>query len=120
MPYAPKNITVERDVKNVVKKLLTEFGWHWWMPASNAFGTSGASDFHAVKEGMFLAIETKVKGRKPTALQKRFLDEIRAAAAFGLLVDETRLTLLRDWLEAHRDGMILALNDTTQALSTDL
>jgi Holliday junction resolvase len=120
MPRAPKPIEIEADVKDVVKKLLSEFGWEWWMPASNAFGTSGASDFHAVKEGMFLAIETKVKNRKPTPLQKRFLEKVRKAEAFGLLVNEKRLDTLRAWLVAHRDGNFIALNNTTHALSADL
>jgi hypothetical protein len=113
-------IEIEADVKKVVKEMLDEFGWTWWMPASNAFGVSGASDFHAIKDGMFLAIETKVKTNKPTALQKRFLEKVRSAAAFGFVVNEKRLSTLREWFEAHRDGMILALDDTTKALSADL
>jgi hypothetical protein len=86
----------EKDVKKKVKALLDKFGWFWWCPPANAYGRSGISDFHALKNGVFLAIETKFGSNKPTAMQLGFLNSINAESAFAFVVNETNL----DWLEA--------------------
>lgn len=89
----------EKDVKKRVKQLLDQHKWFWWMIPANGYGRSGASDFHALKNGVFLAIETKFGSNKPTAMQRGFLESINAESAFGFVVSDANI----DWLEAFLD-----------------
>lgn len=89
----------ENDVKRKVKKLLDQHGWFWWSIGASMYGKGGTSDLHALKNGVFLAIETKFGSNKPTALQKGFLESINAESAFGFVVSEKNI----DWLEAFLD-----------------
>lgn len=90
----------EDDVKKQVKKLFKEFGWFWWMPAANGFGKSGVSDFCALKDGVFIAVETKKAPRKPTAMQNKFLINIEEQGGFGFVVNEHLLVDLHSWLDS--------------------
>lgn len=90
----------EKDVKREVKKLLERHGWFWWMPPANAFGRSGISDFHALRAGVFLAIETKVRNNKPTPMQAGFLASVRVEDGFGFCVSEAQLEHLAAWFAA--------------------
>jgi hypothetical protein len=106
----PREMRLERDVKDAVKKMLTEHGWFWWMPPSNAFGRTGIADINAVKDGLFLAIETKLGTRKPTPMQLRFLKDVREHGGYGFVVNEERLGVLGSWLRAFD------INDNLSAL----
>ena len=90
----------ESDVKKHVKKLLEAHGYFWWMPAANAFGKSGASDFMAIKNGVFLALETKFGDRKLTAMQRAFLNSVNRESAFGFVVHEKNIAWFDVWLQA--------------------
>lgn len=94
----------EKDVKAKVKKILDKHDWFWFMPPSNAYGKSGISDFIAVKNGTFLAIETKFGSNKPTALQVAFLNSIRNAHGFGFIVNEKNI----DWLDGFLESFEVA------------
>lgn len=86
----------ENDVKRKVKKLLDKHDWFWWTVAASMYGKGGASDIMALKNGVFLAIETKFGYKKPTALQRGFLESVCAENAFGFVVNDKNI----DWLEA--------------------
>lgn len=88
----------EKDVKAKVKKLLDKHGWFWWMIPANGYGKSGVSDFHAIKAGVFLAIEAKFGSNKPTALQRAFLESINAEDAYGFVVNDKNLDELEAFL----------------------
>jgi len=90
----------EAHVKAAVKKLLTDAGWFYWMPPSNAYGRSGISDFHALKAGQFLAIETKFGSNKPTAQQAQFLENVALHDGWYLVVNEKNLDALAELLRA--------------------
>lgn len=93
----PKTET-EWEIKKQVKQILDDTGWTYRMPAANAFGRGGMSDFLAVKKPkMFMAIETKYKN-VPTQLQISFLADVHAAGHFAFLVDETNVDELRELL----------------------
>jgi hypothetical protein len=92
--------TKEAHVKDDVKALLDKYEWFWFMPPANAYGKSGVSDFIAVKRGTFMAIETKFGSNKPTAMQIGFLNSIRAADGFALVVNEKNLSWLEAFLES--------------------
>jgi len=89
----------EAKVKATVKKLLNKHGWYWWMPPANGFGKSGASDFHALRKGAFLAIETKFGANKATALQIAHLQSIVAEHGMGMIVNEKNIDWFARWLE---------------------
>lgn len=97
---ARRTFLKEADVKAEVKTLLKKHGFFWWMPANNGFGKSGTSDFLAIRKGVFIAIETKFGGNRPTPLQVAFLNSIMAEDGFGFVVDEKRLELFAGWLAA--------------------
>jgi hypothetical protein len=78
-----KSMRDEKGVKENVKRLLDAFDWFWWMPPANGYGKVGVSDFHAIKDGVFLAIETKFGSNKPTHHQRAFLETINAARGMG-------------------------------------
>lgn len=88
----------EKDVKKAIKKLLDKFGWFWWMVPANGYGKSGVSDIHALKAGVFLAIEAKFGSNKPTALQIGFLNSINAEDAYGFVVNDKNLDELEAFL----------------------
>lgn len=85
----------EGGVKKATKKILDKHKWFWWMPPANGFGVSGISDFNAVKDGVFMAIETKFGPNKPTAMQGAFLRSINSEECFGFVVNEDTL----EWLD---------------------
>jgi hypothetical protein len=85
------NTQNESHVKARVKKLLSKHQWFWWMTPANGFGRSGISDFCAIKQGMFLAIETKYGSNDPSAMQTAYLDSVRACDHFAFVVRDTTL-----------------------------
>lgn len=89
----------EAGVKAAVKKLLADAEWFYWMPPSNAYGRSGISDFHALKAGQFLAIETKFGSNAPTPMQKQFLDAVALQDGLYLVVNEKNLDELKELLQ---------------------
>jgi hypothetical protein len=95
----------EKDVKKQVKVLLEKYGWFWWMIPANGYGKSGTSDFHAIKKGTFIALETKFGSNKPTALQVGFLNSIRAEDGFALVVSDRNI----DWLDAFLESFDIAV-----------
>lgn len=96
----------EKDVKTKVKKILDKNGWFWFCPPANAYGRSGISDFIAIKNGTFLAVETKFGSNKPSALQVGFLNSIRAESGFGFVVNEKNLPFFEGFLESFEVATI--------------
>lgn len=96
----PKKYEREAHVKQAVKAILDAHGWFWWMPAANGMGTTGVSDFCALKAGCFIAIETKFGKNPATPLQKAFLTSVRATDNFAFLVSETTVDYLKAYIEA--------------------
>jgi len=89
----------EGDVKKQVKKLLDAHRWFWWMPGANGFGKTGVSDFCALRNGVFLGVETKFGKNKPTTRQVAFLQSVNVENGIGLVVNEKTLDTFHQWLE---------------------
>lgn len=96
----------EADVKKQVKKLLDDAGWFWWMPPANGFGKVGVSDFNALRNGVFLAVETKFGRNKPTANQNAYLNSIMAEDGIAFVVDEQNIEWFEAWLAAFNRATI--------------
>ena len=88
----------EGDVKAAVKKLLNKHKWYWWMPGANGYGTQGVSDFLCLRNGTFLAIETKFGKNKPTASQDLFLSTVVANGGAAIVVTENDIEKLDEVL----------------------
>ena len=106
MPKKRAQRELEDDVKKAVQEVLDEFGYFWWMPPSNMYGKVGISDLHAVKDGVFIAIETKrgSKPPEPTANQIAFLQQIKGAGHFAFVVNMPRVIVLRQFLAAFAEA----------------
>jgi Holliday junction resolvase len=92
-------MTPEGKVKAKVVKLLKERGVYYFFPATFGMGRSGVPDVVCCVRGRFLAVECKAGKNKPTALQEREIEAIRAACGTALVINETNL----HELEAHLD-----------------
>lgn len=86
--------TPEKKVKTKVEAVLKAEGVYYFFPATHGFGRSGVPDIVACVEGHFVGIECKANGGKPTALQVRELERIRACNGVAVVVDETNLDML--------------------------
>lgn len=89
----------ERDVKNAVKKVLSDVGAWWFLPVSCGYGKHGIPDFVACYKGRFIAIETKFGGKKPTPRQAKELLLIGACGGLALVIDETNVHDLKRALD---------------------
>lgn len=92
----------EKDVKKKVKAIFDKHDWFWWMPPANAYGKSGTSDFHALKNHVFMVVETKFGSNKPTPLQIGFLNSIRSdeQGGYAFVVNEQNISWLDQFLES--------------------
>lgn len=104
----PKQYLNEGDVKKAVKAILTDDDWFWWMPAANGMGTTGISDFCAVKNGVFLAVETKFGKNDLSPMQRAFLNSIRSHESFAFKVSEKNVEWLQAWIAAFNRATIAA------------
>lgn len=83
--------TPEAKVKAQVKKALVSLGAYYFMPATGGFGRSGVPDIVGCINGKFFAVECKAGNNKPTALQEREMNAIRAAGGVALVINETNI-----------------------------
>lgn len=99
-PLDMSRVTKEKGVKDWVKLLLNAHGWFCWMPGANGFGTQGVHDFLAIKNGVFITVETKFGSNKPTAVQKGFAAQILSNDGFSFCVTEKNIDHFAYWLES--------------------
>jgi hypothetical protein len=96
----------EKDVKQAVKKLLTAHSWNHWPNVANGYGMSGLPDMMAIKDGVFVAIETKFNRGKPTELQKKFLRMVAKSHCIAFVVSETTVDALETWLDFFEQATV--------------
>jgi len=75
---------------------MTKMGMYHFPAFSGGYGRSGVPDDIGCHIGVFIAVEYKAKGRKPTALQLKNMDDIRKCGGVALLVDETNVHQLEE------------------------
>lgn len=86
--------TPEVKVKAKIKAILQDHGVYYAMPIGTGYGNSGVPDFLCCVGGLFLSIEAKANGNKPTALQEKHMREIRKSGGVALVIDETNIAQL--------------------------
>lgn len=119
--------TPEKGVKTKVKRVLAKHGMYFFMPATHGYGSSGVPDIVGCMGGLFVGVECKANGNRPTALQLKNLMAIVAAGGLAVAVDETGLDDLDHLLTQHKNGIhncngvykLLARPDETQGRETE-
>jgi hypothetical protein len=86
--------TPEKLVKTKVVKVLEAEDVYYFFPATGGYGRSGVPDIVCCVNGLFMGIECKANGGKPTALQVRELERIRRRNGVAVVVDENNLDML--------------------------
>ena len=97
--------TPERKVKKKVTNILKTAGAYYTMPVTSGFGNSGAPDILVCYQGVFFGIECKANGGKPTKLQLSNLAQIKQAGGVALLIDETNIELLNQYLQSRSSNV---------------
>ena len=90
--------TPEKKVKDKIVAILKDEGVYYFFPATHGFGRSGVPDIIACVNGKFLGIEVKAGKNKPTALQVRELERIRAAGGVAVVINEENWDMTRELL----------------------
>ena len=90
--------TPEAKVKAKIKKILKDHGVYYAMPIGTGYGNSGVPDFLCCVNGKFVAIEAKAGKGTTTALQEKNLRDIRTAGGTAMVVNETNLEELKQWI----------------------
>ena len=81
-------MTPEAKVKKVGRAIMTKMGMYHFPAFSGGYGRSGVPDDIGCYQGVFVAVEYKAKGGRPTALQLKNMDDIRKCGGIALLIDE--------------------------------
>jgi pantoate kinase len=92
-------MTPEGKVKEKIKDTLKKHGVYYAMPIGTGFGNSGVPDFLCCIRGKFLAIEAKAGKGTTTALQEKHLAQINRAGGCALVIDESTVANLDEFLE---------------------
>lgn len=87
-------MTPEAKVKKQIKAILDARGAVYCMPVSGGYGKSGVSDFIVCYYGQFISIEAKAGKGKITALQGRWLGQVKSMGGCAVVIREDNLELL--------------------------
>ena len=87
--------TPEAKVKKKVVAILKELRAYYFYPVTGGYGASGVPDIVGCYNGKFFGIECKAGSNKPTALQQKNLDNIKAMGGIALVVNENNIDDVR-------------------------
>lgn len=90
--------TPEKKVKDKIVTILKDENVYYFFPATHGYGRSGVPDIIACVNGRFVAIECKAGTNKPTALQVREIEAIRACNGVAIVVNEENWDMVRPLL----------------------
>lgn len=92
-------MTPERKVKNAVTNILKKNGAYYFYPVTGGYGSSGVPDIVGCYKGYFFAVECKAGSGRTTALQDKSLDEIRRNGGVAIVVNESNLPEVQEFLD---------------------
>ena len=92
--------TPEVKVKKKVVAILKELRAYYFYPVTGGYGGSGVPDIVGCYNGKFFGIECKAGKNKPTALQLKQLDAIKATGGVALVINEDNIADVRYVLSA--------------------
>jgi hypothetical protein len=95
----------EKEIKAEIKDYLSRFG-HFEVIHRTGYGNAGVSDLIGCIKGVFVAVEVKRQGRKPTSNQQKYIDNINrnggiafvATSVADVIAEMTNRALWRDEL----------------------
>ena len=96
--------TPESKVKARCVAILKSYGAYYFYPVTGGYGRSGVPDIVACFLGRFLGVECKAGTNKPTALQEREMEHIRAAGGTTMVIREDNINELIQWLDGVKNG----------------
>lgn len=91
--------TPEVKVKKKVVAILKENRAYYFYPVTGGYGGSGVPDIIGCFRGKFFGIECKAGTNKPTALQQKNLDSIKAMGGTALVINENNIEEVRFMLQ---------------------
>lgn len=82
-------MTPEGQVKRQITRMLDDYGEriYRFMPVQTGYGRPSL-DFLLCVDGLFVTIEAKVKGKRPTPRQEATMEDIRRAGGTCFVVDD--------------------------------
>ena len=83
--------TPEVKVKKKVVAILKEYRAYYFYPVTGGYGGSGVPDIVGCYRGTFFGIECKAGKNKPTPLQQKNLDSIKAMGGIAMVVNEDNI-----------------------------
>lgn len=85
-------MTPEGKIKRSISRLIDRYkGVYVFMPVPSGYGKSSL-DYLLCVDGIFVAIEAKAPGKKPTDRQKKIMEDIKRAGGVVLLIDSEACT----------------------------
>lgn len=90
--------TPEVKVKKKVVAVLKELRAYYFYPVTGGYGGSGVPDIVGCLHGKFFGIECKAGKNKPTPLQRKNLDNIRATGGVAMVINEDNIADVRTLL----------------------
>jgi hypothetical protein len=91
--------TPEGKVKDKIKLLVKKYGGYYYMAPGGMHGVAGTPDLLCCVNGIFIAIEAKVYGNKPTVIQLAQIKKIQAAGGNAIVITERDCAVLEDILK---------------------
>ena len=95
--------TPERIIKNKAKTALARLGAYYTFPMTGGYGSSGVPDILCCYRGVFIGLECKANGNKPTRLQESHIKEINMNGGIAFIVDEHNVDNLYQILKEKVD-----------------
>jgi hypothetical protein len=100
--------TPESKVKNKAKLALARLGAYYTFPMTGGYSNSGVPDILVCYRGIFIGLECKANGNKPTRLQESHIKEINMNGGIAFIVDEHNIDNLYEFLKERVDEHINA------------
>ena len=100
--------TPESKVKNKAKLALARLGAYYTFPMTGGYSNSGVPDILVCYRGVFIGLECKANGNKPTRLQESHIKEINMNGGIAFIVDEHNVDNLYELLKERVDEHINA------------
>lgn len=77
----------ESSIQSSIIKYLEAQGAEVFKPKTTTYSKKGTPDILGCFQGIFIAIETKAPGKRPTELQQLRIEQIRRAGGYAIATD---------------------------------
>lgn len=98
-------MTPEAKVKRRITQALKDAKVWYFMPVAGRFGKAGVPDYICSVDGRLVGIEAKANGGTATGLQLQTHIEMRMSKAVVLVIDETNVKNLPNYLAQISAGV---------------